>query len=496
MREPARQLHDAINARGADTSLLVLGDLMLDRYLWGRVERLSPESPVPVVELQAESATPGGAGNVAMNLVGLGVRVVVAGVVGGDPEGSQLLHLLRQQGVDTRAVLQLDGYPTTTKTRVLTRKRQVLRLDRERSEGLDPLHSAELERRCLEALADMPAALLISDYAKGVLGSELCGSIIGEARRVGVPVLVDPKGSSFERYRGASALTPNRHELARVAGVEPHDLPGLLEAAGRARADLGLDFMLLTLGSGGMQLIDADGCRPFAARAREVYDVSGAGDTVIATLGAALALGLPRSAAVELANRAAGLTVERMGVSPIHRDELRPEPSSEGEHSAPVLPSCEAAVALVLTWRARGDRIVFTNGCFDLLHPGHVALLSRARRQGERLVVGLNTDRSVRALKGAGRPIQDQASRAAVLAALGAVDAVVLFDEDTPAALIERLLPDVLVKGADYGEQEIVGAALVKAHGGRVLRVPLEPGQGTSTILTRLQQRGFEEQGS
>jgi D-beta-D-heptose 7-phosphate kinase/D-beta-D-heptose 1-phosphate adenosyltransferase len=467
--------------------VLVVGDLMLDRYLWGDVRRISPEAPVPVLRLAQQTEVAGGAANVARNLVGLGMRVSLAGVTGQDTERERLLALLMGQGIDTEGVLVDVNRPTTTKTRVVGNHQQMLRIDAERMGSIGAVLADRLLREIEPRLADSDAVVL-SDYAKGVLTGDLCARLIAAAKAHRLPVLVDPKGQSFQRYAGATLITPNRAELAVASGVDGDDLDALLQAAVGMREQLGLEQLMLTLGELGIALVSADGVRRIPAAAREVFDVSGAGDTVIAAVAAAHAAGLDPVDSAHLANLAAGVVVGKVGTAAISADELAAAIADESAlEQGSKVGSLEQVLDRVRQWRERGERIVFTNGCFDLLHVGHVTYLERARRHGQRLVIGLNTDRSVRALKGAQRPLINQADRARVLAALAAVDAVVLFDDDTPIELIRQIQPDVLAKGADYREDEVVGAAEVKAWGGQVVLVPLVDGRSTSGIIERMQ---------
>lgn len=467
--------------------VLVVGDLMLDRYLWGDVRRISPEAPVPVLRLARQTEVAGGAANVARNLVGLGMRVSLAGVTGQDTERERLLALLMGQGIDTEGVLVDANRPTTTKTRVVGNHQQMLRIDAERMGSIGAVLADRLLREIEPRLADSDAVVL-SDYAKGVLTGDLCARLIAAAKAHRLPVLVDPKGQSFQRYAGATLITPNRAELAVASGVDGDDLDALLQAAVGMRERLGLEQLMLTLGELGIALVSADGVRRIPAAAREVFDVSGAGDTVIAAVAAARAAGLDPVDSAHLANLAAGVVVGKVGTAAISADELAAAIADESAlEQGSKVGSLEQVLDRVRQWRERGERIVFTNGCFDLLHVGHVTYLERARRHGQRLVIGLNTDRSVRALKGAQRPLINQADRARVLAALAAVDAVVLFDDDTPIELIRQIQPDVLAKGADYREHEVVGAAEVKTWGGQVVLVPLVDGRSTSGIIERMQ---------
>lgn len=479
-------VREAVASGFGGRRLLVVGDLMLDRYLWGDVQRISPEAPVPVLRLRRETEVAGGAANVARNLAALGLQVELAGVTGSDGERERLLALLAEVGIDTGAVLAATGRATSTKTRAIGNHQQMLRID---AEDTTPL-SAELENglfaAVVERLGDVHG-LLLSDYAKGVLSGGLCQRLIAAARRLGKPVWIDPKGRDFTRYRGASLLTPNRAELAEALALPSRGLPEILEAAARLRLSLELDAMVVTLGEHGMALIQADGCQQLPARAREVFDVSGAGDTAIAVLAASVIAGLALSDAVALANLGAGVVVGRVGTAQLAAAELLAvmDDARSAAQQAKIL-NRDTLSQRLRQWRDQGERIVFTNGCFDLLHAGHVSYLEQARHYGQRLIVGLNSDASVRALKGPRRPIMPEVDRAHVLAALAAVDAVVLFGEETPLELIRVVRPDVLVKGADYRPDQVVGADEVQRHGGQLVLIPLLPDRSTSDLVARL----------
>lgn len=485
--DPERVLN-ALRSGFDAAPVLVVGDLMLDRYLWGRVGRISPEAPVPVLQLERESETAGGAANVARNLGGLGLKVSVAGTVGQDEAGERLHGLIAAQGASAEAVIVDPLRPTTTKTRLIGNHQQMLRIDAERDVELDDAVAARLLAAVEGKLADA-AVMVLSDYAKGVLTGPLCQHLIAAARHHAVPVLVDPKGRDFYRYRGATLITPNRAELALASGTEAADLGALFAAGSRLRIELGLERLLLTLGELGLALIEGGEPVRIPALAREVFDVSGAGDTVIATLAAATAAGITAHDGAHLANLAAGIVVAKVGTAAVSLTELEHALSEEAAlgQAAKVVRLSEAQ-ARVKAWQASGNRVVFTNGCFDLLHLGHVTYLEQARRHGQRLVVGLNTDRSVRLLKGPARPLIGEADRARVLAALAAVDLVVLFDEQTPLALIEALRPDVLAKGADYRAEQVVGAEQVRRWGGELVLVPLVEDRSTTNIVRRLRQ--------
>ena len=462
----------------------VVGDLMVDHYLWGDVRRISPEAPVPVVRLQRSTHSPGGAANVAANLASLGVHTCLAGVTGSDRAREDLLAAIH--GIDTRGIIAAGDRLTCVKTRVMSGHQQLLRVDHEDNTPIGEHAANALGERVVSTVQDSDA-LLLSDYAKGTLTDLLTQRLIRAARAQNKLVIVDPKGNDFLRYRGATAITPNRAELALATGCPTEDLDALYNAAHGLRDQLELDFVLLTLSEHGLALIEPQGTTSIPAAAREVFDVSGAGDTVIAVFTAALCCGLSRTDAAHIANLAAGAVVAQAGTATLTSDELSTALHEESTHEqAAKISTAPALARRIADWRRRGERVVFTNGCFDLLHAGHVNYLEQARHQGDRLVVGINTDNSVRALKGPERPIIREADRARVLAALAAVDAVVLFDAPTPLDLITTLRPDVLVKGADYTEDGVVGAAEVRSWGGTVVLVPLTEQRSTSSIVRKI----------
>lgn len=466
----------------AAAKVLVVGDLMLDRYWSGGVGRVSPEAPVPVVSVEGVEDRIGGAGNVAVNVVAFGAQAELLAPIGNDEAGQRLAELLAEAGV--RAHLKpVDGYPTTTKLRVVSARQQLLRLD---FEDASPLAAFSLEDALSAHLqgVEAPRVVLFSDYAKGALRA--VEPLIARARAQGCMIVVDPKGSAFERYRGATLLTPNLHEFEAVVG-RCQD-PAALEQRARALiAKLELDALLVTQGAAGMTLVTRDGAEVvrFPTEAREVFDVTGAGDTVCAVLAAMLAGGHPLEHAVRYANKAAGVVVGKFGTATATLAET--ENLLKQRHDRPrgqVLTHAELA-AEVAAARARGERIVFTNGCFDILHAGHVGYLREARSLGDRLMVGVNADASVRRLKGAPRPVNPLVDRMQVLAALSAVDWVVPFEEDTPENLIRAVCPDVLVKGGDYAPEQVVGADIVRARGGSVHCLAFLPGRSTSRILEK-----------
>ena len=465
--------------------ILVIGDLMLDKYVWGRVQRISPEAPVPVVQIDHVTNSPGGAANVAMNLRSLGCRVSIAGFLGNDEDGRCLLDRLKSAGVETQAVVSVPGRPTITKTRILGGQQQMLRLDVEQTNHF----SSELYDVLLSRIGELGDAstVVLSDYGKGVLSGTICRAVILRAREHSIPVFVDPKGFKYEKYAGCHAISPNRGELAAVTAADATNLDELFSKGEHLRSELGISHLMVTLGELGIALVDSNGTRRFPAQCREVFDVSGAGDTVIATVAAATAAGLEFEEAIQLANLAAGLVISKIGTTPIDKDELIAalSPSENEAKGQQKICSQEELAQLVARWRLAGHRIVLTNGCFDLLHAGHLALLEQARREGDCLVVALNSDRSVRRIKGAGRPILSEDARAKLLAALSCVDAVVLFDEETPLNIIRAVQPNVLAKGANYLEAEVVGSNEITAWGGRVAIIPLIEESETEAVLKR-----------
>lgn len=455
--------------------LLIAGDLMLDRYWSGAAGRISPEAPVPVVRVEAEETRAGGAGNVALNAAGLGTGVDLIGIAGTDREADLLEAHLDSAGVQGHLIRQ-ESVPTLVKLRVLARHQQLVRLDFE--EDLAGCDLKALKARFGELLAGADGVVL-SDYAKGTLAN--AGALIESARAAGCPVLVDPKGADFARYRGATVLTPNRAELEAVVGPWASDAE-LEERADRVRSELGLEALIVTRGGEGMSIVRT-GAAPvhLPARAREVFDVTGAGDTVVATLAAARACGESWEASARFANLAAGEVVGRLGAATIRPQDLRRARARITSSRAGL--DEEEAVRLAEEARAREERLVMTNGCFDLLHAGHVACLEEAASLGDRLMVAVNDDDSVRRLKGEGRPINPLEQRMAVLAGLAAVDWVVPFAEDDPARLVERILPDVLAKGGDYRPEDVAGYEAVTGAGGEVRVLPFREGCSSSGIL-------------
>ncbi|HSH72228.1 MAG TPA: D-glycero-beta-D-manno-heptose-7-phosphate kinase [Methylophilaceae bacterium] len=470
-----------------DAWALVIGDLMLDRYLIGQVQRISPEAPVPVVLLKQQNDRAGGAANVAVNLALLGLKTRIAGCVGDDADASLLLQMINDAGINTEGVLKSTERPTVTKTRILSGHQQMMRLDQESQQAFSTEENAQLQALVIKQLSDKPSIVILSDYAKGVLSADLCTAIIVKAQQLNIPVLVDPKGRDYSKYKGATALTPNKSEAAEACSVNIDNNAALLSAVNVLRKTLGLQFLAVTRGEEGITVTDENATLHLPATAKQVFDVSGAGDTVIATLAAGMVHGLTYQESLQLANIAAGIVVGKVGTVPITRQDLIGELVSQNSAmQSDKVCNLTNLVDRVTAWRSNGQKIVFTNGCFDLLHAGHVTYLEAARKKGDRLVLGLNTDRSVSALKGPTRPVIHEQDRARVLAALESIDAVVLFDEDTPLSLIEAIRPDVIVKGSDYSEAQVVGGAEVKSWGGQVALIDIVPGRSTSKIIKKL----------
>lgn len=465
-------------------SVLVVGDAMLDRYVYGQVQRVSPEAPVAVLAVERELAMPGGAGNVVRNLTALGAAVAFVSVVGDDQAGSDLTGLIGGQPNVEPWLLVQGGRATTTKTRFIAAGQQLLRADHEMA---GPINS-RLADRMVRIAADAVAAttvMVLSDYQKGVLAGDVAQRLIAAARAAGRRVVVDPKGVDYARYAGADMVTPNRAELALATGMAVDTEEAIVAAAQHLRAIHRFGAVLVTRSEDGMTLVDGQGIRHFPAEAPEVHDVSGAGDTVVAVVAAGLAAGLTAPVAARLANIAAGIVVGKVGTAVARESDLAEALTPERGALRKVV-SRATAMEQVERWRRRGYRIGFTNGCFDLLHPGHVHLLEQARSWCDRLVVGLNADSSVKRLKGETRPIQGEAARAAVLASVSSVDLVSVFEEDTPVDLIKLLRPDVLVKGADYTVDKVVGGDLVTEWGGQVRLAQLLPGQSTTATVARI----------
>ena len=470
-------------------TILCAGDAMLDRFVHGDIDRISPEAPVPVLRLRETREMPGGAGNVACNIASLGGRAILVGLIGADEAGARLSRILEGKAGIEAALVVTARRPTICKTRFIAGRQQVVRADDESGAALFEEEATAL-MAAIDAQVTRCQALVLSDYGKSVLSQQVVAYAIDAAKAAGIPVFVDPKSPDFTRYRGATCITPNLKEFSAAAGEICTTEAQIVVAAHRLLDAAEARAILVTRSERGMILVEAGGeVTSVPARAREVFDVSGAGDTVIAALALAHAGGRSLAQAMHIANAAAGVVVSKLGTATANIAEVMHELSAQSEPAGVVaggLQSLEAASGMVSLWREQGLQVGFTNGCFDILHPGHVSLLAAARQNCDRLVVALNTDESVARLKGPTRPVNTLAQRAQVMAAIRYVDCVVAFEEDTPLALITALLPNVLVKGADYTVDKVVGADVVQAAGGRVVLAELVAGQSTTGIIARV----------
>lgn len=472
--------------------VIVVGDVMLDRYWYGATKRISPEAPVPVVRVNSVDDRPGGAGNVALNITSLGAPVWLFGTTGEDEAADSLNTSLAAAGVSCD-LARNPNLPTITKLRVISQQQQLIRLDFEETYTGQQSVNDDLTQRIEAHLRTGQAdCIVLSDYGKGTL-NDIPG-LIRLAKKYNVPVLADPKGNDFEKYRGATLITPNLNEFEAIVGHCPteHDL---IERGEKLRQHLELDALLITRSEHGMTLLCGEKLRTgeqttfhFPARAREVFDVTGAGDTVISTLAAGLAAGMPIAQATAIANIAAGIVIGKLGTATVSMPELRRAVNMVQGVERGVM-TREQLATVVADAKAHGERIVFTNGCFDILHAGHVGYLEQARKLGDRLVLAINDDASVTRLKGEGRPINPVERRMAVLAGLGAVDWVTSFHEDTPETLLDLLKPDVLVKGGDYTIEEVVGANLIHGYGGEVAVLEFLDNCSTTAIVHKIRSK-------
>jgi D-beta-D-heptose 7-phosphate kinase/D-beta-D-heptose 1-phosphate adenosyltransferase len=463
--------------------VMVVGDLMMDEYVWGRVERISPEAPVPVLSVTHEEFTLGGAGNVAKNLAVLGANVVIAGVVGKGPQGKKLRDELLKLGVDVSAVAAEPKRPTTRKTRIIAEHQQVLRIDRETAEEISATSADALVQRTTELMNSVDV-VLISDYGKGVVTRQLVASLAENARRARKIAIADPKGLDYSKYAGLTLITPNKKEASLAAGVEIRDDRSLFAAGRRLLDTVAVEKLLVTCGKDGMVFFERD-AEPlkFGTRAQQVYDVSGAGDTVAAVLSLGLAAGFSYPEAIRLANTAAGIVVGKVGTAAVTRTELLEALQPSLDPAVLKHKNLTEIEELARELRRSGKRIVLTNGCFDLLHPGHIRLFAASKAHGDILVVALDDDASVRELKGSGRPVIAAAERVRILSALDSVDYVVVFSTRELDRVIEAVRPDVLTKGSNYENDTVIGRELVERLGGRVALIPVTEGISSTRII-------------
>lgn len=471
--------------------IAVIGDVMLDRYFHGEVKRISPEAPVPVTRVTKIKSVLGGAANVAANLAHLDCQVFMGGVTGDDENRVLLENLMDEAGINHTGLVKSEKRKTITKLRVVGGQQQMLRLDFEEVGDLYPEENVSL-KTWLEGLLDEGLdGIIVSDYAKGVCSDDFCQWVIKTAHAYDIPVLIDPKGADWTKYAGCDFITPNLKEMCEAAGCQKdNEDAAVVEMALAAKDKFNIKNVVVTRSERGMSLVNNEEVLHAPATAIEVFDVSGAGDTVAATLLAAVAGKLPLADAIFMANRAAGIVVARVGTYPVHRDELLKdlltEERKQGKGYRPL--SWEEIASLSATWKAAGETVVFTNGCFDILHVGHVTYLEKAKNLGKHLIVGLNSDDSVKRLKGETRPLVSELARARVLAALECVDAVVLFGEDTPTDLIEKVRPDILVKGGDYKPEQVAG----REYAGEVQIIDFEDGYSTTGVVEKIAKMAKE----
>ena len=483
-------LFDALT-RLQGARVLCVGDVMLDRFIYGGIDRISPEAPIPVLLVEREKIMLGGAGNVVANIAALGAKAVLLATVGNDAAGADIAKQLSDIGVESALEITPDRF-TTVKSRFVSSGQQMLRVDREKTESIPADIAAKIIARAEALMADV-GAVILSDYKKGLLTDDIVEAVINIAKRHNKPVIVDPKGLDFSRYKGASVITPNRKELETATGMKAGSDEEVRAAAMKLIATCGIPAVLATRSKDGMSIIAADS-EPLhiPANVREVYDVSGAGDTVIATFAAALAANVTIRAAALLANIAAGIAVSKPGTAVVRPDEIEMVLHSgyamekQAYARKTKLTTKQGAAEQSERWKTRGFKVGFTNGCFDLLHPGHISTLRQAKAACDYLVVAINSDASVRELKGPTRPVQNEAARSAILSALEMVDLVVVFGEETPMELLKAIRPDVLVKGGQYKLEEVVGYELVTSYGGKIVRAEMEEGFSTTNTISKM----------
>ncbi|MEW6418487.1 MAG: D-glycero-beta-D-manno-heptose-7-phosphate kinase [Nitrospirota bacterium] len=471
--------------------ILVIGDIMLDTYLWGHVERISPEAPVPIFRKLRQSEAAGGAGNVVLNLANLGCTVTILGIRGNDAPGQSLVRQFNKANIHSHLLVDHDR-STITKTRIVSQGQQLLRLDEEDIRPVSIPNKNELIGLVQAAIPNCDAVIL-SDYGKGLLQTDgLAQAVIALASKRNIPVIIDPKGKDWERYKLATCVTPNTMELEMVYGESISNEDRLVEAMQSVMTEYKLEWLVVTRGALGMCIMDLASKPIFIPTvARQVYDVSGAGDTVVSTLALCVGCGLAFPEAAKVANLAAGIVVGKLGTQPINLFELKASLLTSGldgitGDNMHKIASGPAAMMQVGAWKAAGQKIVFTNGCFDLLHPGHIHLLRHAKDLGDRLVVGLNSDASVRRIKGPDRPVLGEKDRASLLASLQYVDMIILFEDDTPSDLIKMLRPDILAKGADYAKEAVVGGEILESYGGEIRLVPMLADYSTTRLRNKI----------
>lgn len=462
---------------------LVIGDLMLDQYIFGEITRISPEAPIPILKKEKQHFRMGGAANVAANLSGLGIKTTIAGMIGSDLSGDRLTQLLKEKLISCRGVIKRK-IPTTTKTRIISGQQQIIRIDEE--EIVAPLSKKDIEK-IISLIKQKPSIIIVSDYAKGFISEALMKPVIKAAKQLQIRIIVDPKGDSLEKYRGVTAITPNKNEAYTLTGNSSKDELLLEKNLKKLRKQFDIEFIAMTQGELGIKLMSEKVTQTIpASKLKQIFDVSGAGDTVISTLAAGMLADLSIQESLEIANIAAGIVIGKIGTIPIEKNELIAELEIENHEQKNKLFTEKFLINELKRRQAMNEKIGFTNGCFDILHAGHVTYLEQAKNKVDFLIVGLNSDSSVRKLKGANRPIINEIDRARVLCSLQSVDAVIIFSHETPINLINIIKPNLLIKGNDYSVSEVVGHKEIKKWGGKVELVPLLQGRSTTKIIKKL----------
>ena len=466
--------------------LLVIGDLILDEYIWGAVSRISPEAPVPILETKSENLTLGGAANVANNLVALGCEVHLVGAIGQDEKGDKLLTLIEEKGISSKGIFRFVHRPTTSKIRVVAHNQQVLRIDKEDNRPITEETENRIIKYINKALPDMDI-VICSDYRKGILTEKVFSAVSHRAKNSKKRVIVDPKSSDFELYKGATVITPNQFEVEKAVPIKIQDKIDLDRAAEYLLNLTHAEVLLITRGKDGMTLYP-NKAKPvdIPTQAKEVFDVTGAGDTVVSVLAMALAVGFNPEDSAWLSNMAASIVVGKVGTAVVTLNEINEYLQEEMLRTAHTVLKLEELKKIVSLAKGTGKTVVFTNGCFDLIHGGHIEFLQKAREKGDLLVVGLNSDRSVKSIKGEGRPIKSEKERANIISALRYVDYITIFDESTPEDLIREVRPDILVKGDDYAIDEVVGREIVEGYGAKVELIPIVQGLSTTNIVEKI----------
>lgn len=475
-------MHDIIN-KFQGKKVLVIGDIMLDHYIFGRVSRISPEAPVPVLNKESESFSPGGAANVSINLKSLGAHTSLIGIVGKDNYGKEILSRLKKSGVNCDHILLNDKKSTTVKSRIVSSSQQILRIDSEDTEYIESFFASGIVNSFKKHLKSFkPHAVIISDYSKGLLTKSVLSSIISECNKSGIFTAADPKGNDFTKYKGVNLITPNITEAEHASGIMIKDDAALLKAVKKIFSATKADCVLITMGSKGLSYkVKKNKLKSVSTDVKEVFDVTGAGDTFISAFVLTYLSTSSYDISAELANRAAGISVTKFGVAHLIPSELLSDKESETK-----VTTLDKLSGIILKYKKENKKIVFTNGCFDLFHHGHLSILKKSKQIGDILIVALNKDESVKKLKGDSRPVVKEKERSEIISSLESVDHVLLFSEDTPLKIIKEIKPDYITKGSDYNKQEVVGKEFIESYGGKVVIIPLEKNLSTTKIIEKL----------